>query len=186
LLASAKAGERDAFAELVRRYLPIAHRTAVLLGAGSEADDVVQEAFVKAYRGLAGFRVGSPFRPWLLRIVANETKNLHRSVARRRIRESTPADPTELFPHLSMTADPADRVVDREQAVLRAELLRLPDNHRAVLIYRYLLDLDEAETAAVLGIAPGTVKSRTHRALHKLRGNLDTPIQTKTAGVDKP
>jgi len=81
-----------------------------------------------------------------------------------------------------MTADPADQVVDREHAVLRAELLRLPDNHRAVLIYRYLLDLDEAETAGVLGIAPGTVKSRTHRALRKLRRNLDVSTQIKSEG----
>ena len=101
MLASAKAGERDAFAELVRLYLPVAHRTAVLLGAGSDADDVVQEAFVKAYRGLAGFRVGAPFRPWLLRIVANETKNLHQIVGSPASPgECAPADPTELFPML--------------------------------------------------------------------------------------
>jgi len=169
----------------VRRYLPIAHRTALLLGAGAEADDVVQEAFVKAYRGLAGFRVGAPFRPWLLRIVANETKNLHRSAARRRTRESAPVDPTDLFPKLSTAADPADQVVGSEHAVLRAELLRLPVNHRSVLICRYLLDLDEAETAAVLGIAPGTVKSRGHRALSRLRRNLDLAAQTSTEGVPR-
>ena len=55
---------------------PIALRTAVLLGAGSDAEDVVQEAFVKAYRSLGGFRDEAPFRPWLLRIVANEAHNL--------------------------------------------------------------------------------------------------------------
>ena len=71
----------------MRRYTPIAHRTAVLLGAGADADDVVQEAFVKAYRALGSLRDGAPFRPWLLRIVANETKNLHRSTGRRLNRE---------------------------------------------------------------------------------------------------
>ena len=165
-------GERSAFAELVRRYLPIAQRTALLLGAGPDADDVVQEAFVKAYRGLAGFRVGAPFRPWLLRIVANETKNLHRSISRRRARDGAPVDPTALFPMLSTAGDPAERVGNDHEA-LRTELLRLPDNQRTVLICRYLLDLDEAETAAVLGVARGTVKSRSHRGLGKLRSALD-------------
>jgi len=174
-------GERSAFAELVRRYLPIAQRTALLLGAGSDADDVVQEAFVKAYRGLAGFRAGAPFRPWLLRIVANETKNLHRSISRRRARESAPADPTTLFPMLS-AGDPAERVGNDHEA-LRMELLRLPDNQRTVLICRYLLDLDEAETAAVLGVARGTVKSRSHRGLGKLRSALDQAAMGGVEGV---
>ena len=181
MLASAVAGERDAFAELVRTYLPVAHRTAVLLGAGSDADDVVQEAFVKAYRGLAGFRVGSPFRPWLLRIVANETKNLHRSSARRRAREIAPPDPTALFPMLAAARDPAELVANDHQA-LRAELLRLPEKQRTVLICRFLLDLDEAETA-VLGVAQGTVKSRSHRGLGRLRSSLAPAAKNGTEGV---
>ena len=185
MLASAAGGDRDAFAELVRRYMPIAHRTAVLLGAGSDADDVVQEAFVKAYRGLAGFRAGAPFRPWLLRIVANETKNLHRSGLRRRAREHRPADPTELFPKLTEAADPAEHVIRNEHAVLRAALLELPVNQRMVLICRFLLDLDEAETAAVLSIAAGTVKSRSHRGLNRLRGNLDMAALNSAGGASR-
>src|SRR6478752_10686773 len=97
VLASVRAGERDAFADLVRRYAPIAHRTAVLLGAGADADDVVQEAFVKAYRALGSLRDGAPFRPWLLRIVANETKNLHRSTGRRLNRERRAGDQRAAF-----------------------------------------------------------------------------------------
>ncbi len=68
---------------LVARYTLPAHRAAFLLGAGEEADDVVQEAFVKAFRHLSRFRAGEPFGPWLLRIVANETRNLTRSRRRR-------------------------------------------------------------------------------------------------------
>lgn len=76
------------------------------------------------------------------------------------------------FPALR-DADPAERAVARErQELLRRELLRLPSPQRLVLICRYLLDLDETETAAVLGIARGTVKSRTHRALGRLRAEL--------------
>ena len=78
ILARVRGGDRDAYAELVRRHAPVAMRTAALLGAGGDAEDVVQEAFVKAYAALDRFRPGAPFRPWLLRIVANETRNLHR------------------------------------------------------------------------------------------------------------
>jgi RNA polymerase sigma-70 factor (ECF subfamily) len=68
---------------LVARYTLRVHRAAWLLGAGEDADDVVQEAFVKAFRSLPKFRAGEPFAPWLLSIVANETKNLLRSRHRR-------------------------------------------------------------------------------------------------------
>src|SRR3954447_6027490 len=86
-LARVRAGDRDAYAELVRRHAPMAVRTASLLGAGGDAEDVVQESFVKAYTNLHRFREGSAFRPWLLQIVANETHNLHRSAGRRSARE---------------------------------------------------------------------------------------------------
>ncbi len=77
----ALSGDLGAYETLVSRYTAIAHRTAFLLGAGNEAEDVVQEAFVKAYRHLKSFRRDSAFRPWLLRIVANETHNATRSGA---------------------------------------------------------------------------------------------------------
>lgn len=171
LLASVRAGERDAFADLVRRHAPIAHRTAVLLGAGSDADDVVQEAFVKAYRALGTFRPGAPFRPWLLRIVANEARNSHRTASRRRAREHL-AEDSALFASLGDAADPAQTAIDRERRrTLWTALLALPAAQRTVLTCRYLLDLDEAETAAVLGIARGTVKSRSNRGLRSLRAS---------------
>src|SRR6266581_6544440 len=82
-VARSRGGDLDACAVLVARYTLRAHRAAFLLGAGEEADDVVQEAFVKAFRHLSRFRAGEPFGPWLLRIVANETRNLTRSRRRR-------------------------------------------------------------------------------------------------------
>ena len=106
-MASVRSGERGAFAYLVRRYTPVAYATAVLMGAGSEADDVVQESFVKAYRALGGFREGAAFRPWLLRIVANETRNLYRSAGRRRLREQDADQLMVTFPALR-DADPAE------------------------------------------------------------------------------
>jgi RNA polymerase sigma factor (sigma-70 family) len=171
LVARVRSGELDAYAELVRRHAPIAVRTAVLLGAGADAEDVVQEALVKAYRSLAGFREGAPFRPWLLRIVANEARNHHRSAVRRGARELATALPPELI-------DPAEQITDRERKeTLLAAIDDLPDRLRAVVTCRYLVELDEAETATVLGLPRGTVKSRLSRALSKLRAQLDDSLE---------
>ncbi len=173
ILARVRDGDRDAYAELVRRHTPVAMRTAALLGAGEDAEDVVQEAFVKAYAALGGFRPEAPFRPWLLRIVANETRNLHRTAGRRSARERRAWEQSRPL-LLSRPDEPADALLSGErQAALVAGLARLSTPHRQVLTCRYLLDLDEAETAAVLGWPRGTVKSRVHRALPRLRQALD-------------
>ncbi|WP_238163824.1 RNA polymerase sigma factor [Kribbella pittospori] len=172
ILARVRGGESAAYGELVLRHAPVAKRTAVFLGAGADADDVVQEAFVKAYRALGGFRDGSAFRPWLLRIVANETRNVVRSRSRRSRRE-------ELAAPLDVVLDPAEHAVtlERRQELLTA-VRALPDNMRQVVTCRYLLDLDEQETAVVLGWPRGTVKSRLHRALGRLRTELpDKEVQ---------
>ena len=175
ILARVRGGDPDAYAELVHRHAQVAVRTASLLGAGSDAEDVVQEAFVKAYGGLSRFRDGAAFRPWLLRIVANETMNLHRTATRRSAREQSAWQRTE--PLLSADIDdPAAAVLSVER---RAELIhglaQLSEAHRQVVTCRYLLELDEAETATVLGWAKGTVKSRLHRALRQLAKALPPP-----------
>ena len=165
-----RGGDRDAYAELVNRHAPVAIRTAALLGAGEEAEDVVQEAFVKAYAALDRFQPEAPFRPWLLRIVANETRNLHRASARRAARERRAWEQSQPL-LLARPDDPADALLSAErQSALVRGLARLSPEHRHVVIYRYLLDLDEAETAAVLGWPRGTVKSRLHRALTQAPG----------------
>ena len=178
-----RSGDLEAYAELVRRHAPIALRTAVLLGAGSDGEDVVQEAFVKAYRSLAGFRDGAPFRPWLLRIVANEAHNLHRSAVRRRARER--ALTTLLPPDLldDRMRDPADQVLqdDRRRGLLTA-VRELPDPLRKVVTCRYFLDLGEAETATVLGLPRGTVKSRLSRGLGRLRSAISDDLVDQPVG----
>src|SRR6266566_502858 len=73
LLAAARAGDAGAYAQLVARHQDVAFRTAYLVaGSAAEAEDAAQDGFVKAYRALGRFRPGAPFRPWVLRIVANE------------------------------------------------------------------------------------------------------------------
>ena len=166
-------GDTDAYAVLVRRHAPVAIRTAVLLGAGSDAEDVVQEALVKAYRSLGSFRLDRPFRPWLLRIVANEARNAHRSSARRGAREERDARAPG-----PAVVDPAVQVADRQaHENLLAAIGRLPDRLGRVVVCRYLLELDEAETAVVLGVPRGTVKSRLSRGLGRLRDDLGTTIE---------
>jgi RNA polymerase sigma-70 factor (ECF subfamily) len=171
IVARVRAGDREAYAELVRRHAPVALRTATLMGAGPDAEDVVQEAFVKAYAGLDTFREGAPFRPWLLRIVSNETRNLHRGAGRRRSRERLAWERTE---RLLRGAEPLESTLSAERRGLLLDLLRrLAERDRQVLVCRYLLDLDETESAAVLGWPRGTVKSRSSRAIGRLRAMLE-------------
>lgn len=160
----------DAYAVLVARYTVRAHRAAFLLGAGDEADDVVQDAFVKAFRHLRRFRVDEPFGPWLLRIVANETRNLTRS-RRRRSALAVRASGAETAEPVA--ASPAEEVLGAERRTeLSQAVTALPERERQVVTCRYFLELSEAETAQVLGWPLGSVKSRTFRALRRLRKRL--------------
>jgi RNA polymerase sigma-70 factor (ECF subfamily) len=167
-VSRARSGDLSAYEVLVARYTVPAHRAAVLLGAGDDADDVVQEALVKAYRQLSRYRGESGFRPWLLAIVANETRNLHRSRKRREglvLRASSVSAVS-----VPDAPDPEGEAMAHERRRLLVDQLRkLADRDREVLVCRFLLELSEQETAAALGVAKGTVKSRTARALSRLR-----------------
>ena len=159
-------GDLDAYGELVIRYSAVAHRAAALAGAGADAEDVVQEAFVKAFRKLATFRPSEPFKPWLLRIVVNEASNVRRSLRRRTalVLRTAPADRVD---------GPESDVLGRERReALLAAVRALPDKDRLVLTCRYFLELSEAETAQVLGWPLGSVKSRSARAMARLRDRL--------------
>ncbi|MBO4138733.1 RNA polymerase sigma factor [Micromonospora tulbaghiae] len=172
LVTRVRAGDREAYEALVARHTASAYRTAVLLGAGPDAEDVVQEAFVKAYRKLSRYRSEASFRSWLLAIVANETRNLHRT---RNRRDGLTLRAAAADPVATVTADDGLGAVlaAERRAALVGALRRLPERDREVIVCRYLLDLGEDETVTVLGLPRGTVKSRTHRALAKLRALLD-------------
>ena len=177
--ARARDGDLDAFELLVARYATVAHRTAALLGGGDDAADIVQESFVKAFRGLRGFQPGAPFRPWLLKIVANETRNVQRSARRRagahlRLASEAAYSPADPDPSPELAALAADR-----RARLLVAVRALPERDRLVITCRYFLELDEAETAAVLGWPRGTVKSRLSRSLQRLRLHIDEELGTE-------
>ncbi|MEU9700792.1 RNA polymerase sigma factor [Streptomyces sp. NPDC047981] len=169
VIARVRAGEAEAYASLVRAHTAVALRAAVAYGAGAEAEDVVQQAFFKAYRSLGRFKEGAAFRPWLLRIVANETRNTVRAAGRQRAVAGREAELLAAEPLIPEGADPAVAAEERERRLqLLGALDGLGDDHRQVVIHRYLLELDETETAAALGWPRGTVKSRLSRALKKL------------------
>ncbi len=170
LAARARTGDRAAFGELVRRHQAAALRVAaVISGSTEEANDIVQDAMVKAHRHLASHRGGGTVRSWMLRIVANEAKNHVRGRARRRRRDDRHAARELRFADGVDT----DAIAAVERRELAAALARLRPDDRAVLGCRFVADLSERETADVLGLAVGTVKSRTSRALDRLRAELE-------------
>jgi len=157
-----------AFGELVHRHQSAGLRVAaVVCGSTDRAPDVVQDAFVAAYRKSSSYRGDSSVRSWLLRIVANHARNEVRSSWRRLRRD-------DLHARLSLEDDTPDEVVTRrsERERLAAALVRLPGPDREVLACRFVAELSEAETAEVLSVPVGTVKSRTSRALARLRAEL--------------
>jgi RNA polymerase sigma factor (sigma-70 family) len=172
LIERARRGDAAAYEEIVQRYQGIAFRVAYLIaGSAADAEEAAQDGFVKAYRALGRFRPGAPFRPWLLQIVANEARNRRRSAVRREslaLRTAAEAASGEAAP----SPEAAVLVAERRETLLRA-LETLREEDREVLSCRYLLDLSEEETAATLRLRRGTVKSRTARALARLREQLE-------------
>jgi RNA polymerase sigma-70 factor (ECF subfamily) len=183
LVLQAVQGDVSAYEELVRMHQEIAFRVAyVVCGNAADAEEAAQDGFVKAYRALGRFRAGAQFRPWLLHIVANEARTRKRSAVRRE---------RLVLRAVALTgrergATSADAAPSPEAALLEAErrtvlldgLGRLTDDDQDMLVCRYLLDLGEEETAAALGLRRGTVKSRTFRALERLRAMVGEEART--------
>jgi RNA polymerase sigma-70 factor (ECF subfamily) len=176
IVARAKRGELGAYEELVRLHGTIAFRTAwVITRSAADAEEAAQDGFVKAHAALGRFRDGAPFRPWLLTIVANEARNRVRAAGRR----------ARLAERAAEERRPDDAVPSPEAALLDSErrrrlldaIDRLPSQSRDTIGCRYLLELSEEETAAVLGCRRGTVKSRVSRALERLRAELGEEVE---------
>lgn len=168
LVERARAGDGRAYEDLVRLHSEIAFRSAYLaVGSAADAEEVAQEAFIKAYRALPTFRPDLPFRPWLLRIVANEASNRRRSAGRRAHLESRAVN-------AAITGDTApspESVVEAEEErrALLFAINELGEEDQMVIAHRFVLELSVAECAAALGCAEGTVKSRLSRAVGRLR-----------------
>ena len=173
-------GDREAFRHLVDQYKNVLFGTAVLMtGNRAVAEEQVQEALLSAWRGIQGFRRGSPVKPWLVRILVNAVL-----AQQRRLRVPTvqldgnePREADNTYPDPAETLDALEN-----RLVLRRAIAGLSPDHRQVVALRYFAELTVPEVARSLGIREGTVKSRLHRALALLRPQLDDP-GLETPGV---
>jgi RNA polymerase sigma-70 factor (ECF subfamily) len=192
LVERARAGDVRAFEALVRRYerwvFTLAFR---MVGDRGDAEDIAQEVFLKAYRGLAGFRGGSRFSTWLYAIASHHCLNHLASRdarARRAERTGTASDgrggalPSVLDRIADETPGP-DAVLERHelQRMVQHELLRLTEHHRIVLILRDIQGMSYEDIAATLGVELGTVRSRLHRARMELKARLGPRLDDGSA-----
>lgn len=180
LVRRARAGEAHAVETLVRRHNRTLFRTArAILRDDSEAEDVVQEAYVQAFRALASFRAESSLSTWLVRIAAN----LALMRRRRRAREAK-VIPIDHETGASFMAEIADGAQGPEAAAMSGETRRLlerridelPDLYRTVFVMRAVEDMTVEETAAALGLPAATVRTRFFRARALLRAALEHEI----------
>ena len=175
----ARDGDLDAFDELVRRHQQSALRVAAAVAGTARAEDATQEGFVRAHRKLHQFDIERPFRPWLLRVVANAARNELRSAGRhRRIELKLQAHPDH-----TRSSDPTERLGDRE--LVATGLAKLRTDDRTILALRWFAELSEAEIAETLGVARGTVKSRLSRATARLRAALPDDQSTDRTRSDR-
>jgi RNA polymerase sigma-70 factor (ECF subfamily) len=176
LVRAAQGGDPAAFAEIVRHFQRPVYRVAYALTRNaSDADDLAQETFVRAYQAIGRFRAGEPLYPWLARIAVNLTYSLFR---RRRRRPETSIEPLlEAGRQWAADDDPVERAAESEQHErLAAAFAELSHEHQAVLTLRVVEDLSYDEIASTLGVPVGTVMSRLSRA----RAELRTRLQART------
>lgn len=169
-IALAAHGNEDAFAALVRAYQDRLYHVALrLMGDPQDAQDAVQDAFLQAWRHLAGFRGDSQFSTWVTRILINRCNNLLRA---RRPSASLPDDsePPDRFPQAPAAEDLAVRAQRRD--AVRSALLSLPIDQRAPLVLTTFGGYTYAESARILGISETTSKVRAHRGRRALMSRL--------------
>jgi RNA polymerase sigma-70 factor, ECF subfamily len=176
LLAAARAGEEEAFGAFVRRHAETVHRWMLRAVGEEDAEDMTQDVFLKAYRGLPRFRNEAPPRAWLASIADNAVKNRYRSRSRfRRIFAGTPnADAEHNVPAASSDPEGDARAGESRRLVTEA-LKRLPPEFRMAVVLRDIEEWTYEEIAVSLGLPSGTVKSRIARGRAQLKEIL-TPL----------
>ena len=166
-IARCQEGDRDAFRHLVERYKDVLYGTAVLMtGNRAGGEEIVQEALLSAWRGIGDFKRGHPPKPWLVRILVNE-------VLTRQRKKSIPTIPLSDLDYAAApsTTDQAEAFQDR--TIVRQALAHLVPEQQQVVVLRYFAELTVPEVARSIGVREGTVKSRLHRALKRLREKLE-------------
>lgn len=169
LVELAREGREDAYAEIVRAYQSKVFSMAYgFTGNRESADDLTQEIFLKAYLALPRFRFGSAFGTWLYRVAVNHIKDFLRK--RSKVKEIS----LEAIGEIAAAGDAVatmekEREGERRRKLVRRELATLPDKYRIVLTLRDVEGLPYEEIARILGLSPGTLDSRLHRARKMLR-----------------
>ncbi len=181
LVDRARAGDTGAFEALVRRYQGWVFTLALrMLGDRPEAEDVAQEIFLKAYRGLKRFKGASRFSTWLYAIASHHCLN-QLAARRRRPRpygggrtNQDGNDPPALADQLADPAPRADALLERADLlrIVQAELANLTEEHRIILVLRDIQGLSYEEIAQTLRLELGTVRSRLHRARMEMKARL--------------
>jgi RNA polymerase sigma-70 factor (ECF subfamily) len=175
LMARLAAGDRDALGPLMERHHVRIYRIALsYLRDRDEAQDAVQETFVKAYQGAARWDGTAEVAPWLSRIAVNHAIDRYRR-GRRRLRAETPLDDEEHGgPRVAEPApSPERRAIGRQAGErISAALLGLPARQRAIVVLRLYEEMNLEEIARALDMSLGTVKSSLHRALRRMRVTL--------------
>ncbi len=181
LAARAASGDTDAFGQLVRRYQrPMAAVVSRMIDNPDDVDDVVQELFIRAWKGLPRFRGDAQFSTWLYRIAVNTA--IKRRSAKRRDNENVSADALangvdgpayEAAAPEGSGADPYAVAQRKEQeAVVRSAVLALPEKQRVVVVLHYFEGRSCEEISEIVGCSVGTVWSRLHYACKRLKGTL--------------
>jgi len=176
IIARCLAGDRKAYAILVERHKTLVHDlVSRMLGDAAEAEDIAQDAFVKAYLSLREFRAESRFSTWLCRIALNRCKD----VLRKRARSPRVGSHADGEPQIAEAADDGETPVDRLQrcereVALQRALARLPVKYREVVVLRHIEGMDFQDIGRVVGIAAGAAKVRTFRAREMLRKLLES------------
>lgn len=172
------AGELDRWME--QWYAPAYRSACLILGSASDAEEAVQEAFLRMWRFRAAMPSGDGARPWLFRVVMNSCYSLARSEQRAKRRRDDGADEADL---VDLARQPDELAVADETArAVRKALECLPEHLRIVVVLRYYAGLSEKEIALAIHRRPGTVKSRLHEARRMLGADpslhrLVTPIE---------
>jgi RNA polymerase sigma-70 factor, ECF subfamily len=180
LVARAQAGDTRAFEELVRRHQRWVFTLALrMVGSSAEAEELAQEIFLKAYRGLGGFRGAARFSTWLHSIASHHCLNALETRSRQPLdlraqERAGDDDPPPRLERVPNGAPGADAVLEqRERArLVQAALVRLRGDHRLVVVLRDIQGLSYEAIAETLGIELGTVRSRLHRARMELKALL--------------